>query len=1851
MKKLCFRRLGYLSAFVLLAVAVSAGCGRSGRTGEEPSDTVEYNPFVDAFTSGRVSRFAPVYLILSEEVPEARRGPAELAKALRITPAVEGQFSMENEYTVVFRPKESFRRDTRYTITAELSQWFDTPGEYRAFSFPFNTMPLSLRAYFTSINVAAGREGFDVLCVVNTPDREEGETVESLVLFSEQAETEWSHAADGRRHEVTLRNVVPQDRKRSIILVAAPNKLGVKEEVLLEVNIPGRNDFLVYSVEYVTDPQRYVEVTFTEELDPNQDLRGIAYIEDNVSELVSIEANRIRLYPDSGRDGVVDIFLGSAIKSRTGLRLGEDIVRQVTVSMLSPQVRFAGSGTIIPVTDHLSVPFQAVNLRGVIVDVVRIFENNMWNFLQTNQLDGGYGLAYVGTPIAGKVIFLDDGGEDLGQWNTFALDLKEIMKPEPGAIYRVTFRINRDLSVYPCADEEERKSKEQIITEADAEFRAKKASFDNGRTYSIPYDWYDYSYYDRENPCTTSYEGYRQTVSANILATNIGLIAKAGETGTMTVMAHNILTAQPERGVAVTVFNFQNRVLGKGTTNERGRADITLSEGIPHYIVASQGTQRSYLRVDRGSALSMSSFDVSGESVQNGIKGFLYGERGIWRPGDTLHMAFMLNDRTGRLPAGHPVTVELFTPLGQLYSTRTQTKNELGLYTFDIPTEPDAQTGAWTLKAAVGGVQFAKKVRIEAIKPNRLKIDLQIGDRMLRNDKPVNIPLHVEWLQGATARNLRYEINTTYSATVTRFKGFEGYVFDDPAKTLDREERLFSEGNLDADGNALIKEKLYVDDSAPGMLNVGFTTRVFEESGDFSVDGRTARFSPYDIYVGVKSPQTGKRHLNTGVSHIYDVAAVDADGKPVGGLPIEVSVYKLSWYWWWSSNNDRLASYISNHYEEPVRKFTIRTKENGQGSFNLQFTNNEWGTYFIRLSAGKGGHSTGVTSYFDWPYLESRSRDDNADAAMQISVTTDREEYSPGDRMRVSFPSPEGGRAVISIENGTKVVSLREIECADEETSAEIEVTADMQPNVFVHVTLLQPYASTTNDRPIRLYGVQGVTVTAPESRLHPVVKAADELRPQEKYSVTVSERDGRQMAYTLAVVDEGLLDLTHFRTPDPWQAFNAREALGVRTWDLYNHVMGAYGGRIEQIFSIGGDDEAGADSRKASTNRFAPVVKFEGPFMLKKGESRTHNFDMPNYTGRVRVMAVAGDGSAYGNAEKSVMVRKPVMLLGTLPRVIGVDEEMTVPATVFATEKGVGNVKVSIKVSGNMSVEGPSSFDLDFGDTGDKIASFRIAVGSVPGTGRVTITAVSKKDRAEYDTDIEIRSVSTPQTKVTAYTVEPGQTLRQKADLFGMDGTNRLTLEVSDVKPVNLVPRLGYLIGFPHGCIEQITSKGFPQLYLADFVELSSERKLEVERNVKAVISRMKSYQTSSGAFAYWPGGSTVYSWATPYATHFLLEAEAKGYLVPAGLKNNAMAQMRRDARGFRNEKGSYFRSEQYSQAYRLYVLALGGAPETGAMNRLKEADDLIPMAKWMLAAAYAKIGRQDVARELIEKAADITFYYDQYDLTFGSELRDRAVRLMVLTMLGDNAAGAVAANEISDKLSSDEWMSTQTTAYALMAMSQYMQKFTAGSEMDFSYSSGGRKGNVKTAQHLWNGVMFENSGGDKSVEIKNNGTAAIFVRLIVDGIPEHGKEEAYSNGIRLAVRYLDSNGRVMEVNELEQGTAFSVQAVVSNTSGRPYRNIVLTQVFPSGWEILNTRWLDEDSGDPDTPGVSYQDFRDDRVYTHIDFLPSDTSVTVDIGLAAIYPGLFHLPPADVRAMYDNTVRANNKGDRVRVK
>ena len=1224
--------------------------------------------------------------------------------------------------------------------------------------------------------------------------------------------------------------------------------------------------------------------------------------------------------------------------------------------------------------------------------------------------------------------------------------------------------------------------------------------------------------------------------------------------------------------------------------------------------------------MERGAALSLSNFDVGGTTDTKGIKGYLFGERGVWRPGDEIYLTLIVAS-DNPLPENHPASLEFYNPNGQLVQSAVSSGSTDGIHTFKLRTTPASPTGIWRAKATFGGATFEKNIRVDAVKPNRMKIEMRLGDGQTVDAKEFTGRLTARWLHGAPAAGSKVTLQAQLSQIPTRFKGYPDYSFDDATKQFAPEEREIVSGTTGADGALqLTTDRLSsLEGLSPGMLNGKFTVKVFEKSGDFSVDQQIAAVSPYDAYfgIGVTAQQSDwdEEYLDSKRDHALRLVLLDARGRPATGTEeATVTVYRMSSYWWWDASSAASQARYAKSALNAQYKTLRATLSNGTGQVTMRWSAGDSGYYLIRVTGARQAHSaTCVVCVSSSDHRGGISS--VTDAATRLAIARDKDKYVPGDKAKITIPSSPGARALVSVESGSFVRESRWIACTDRQTSFEIPVREGMAPNVYVSVTLVQPHGNTLNDAPIRLFGVLRLPVEDAGTRLAPVVEMPESVKPESEITIRVRERNGRRMSYVLALVDEGLLGLTRFRTPDPYLYFNATEALGVRTWDLFDHVIGAYGGRIEQLFAIGGDAEQ-PNTGALRAQRFKPVVRFLGAEKLGAGKTNTHKIALPPYFGSVRVMVVASNGRAFGSAAKEVAVKKPLLVQATLPRVVSTEEEIELPVTVFALEKGVGKTDVRVSVNEAFSVVGPQSRSVVLGDKGEQVVTFRLKAGRQTGIGKVRVTAASSGDNSASEIEIDVREPNPYVTTSEEHILQPGETVSVKP--LKASGTARL--ELSSIPPIDLSRRLEYLVRYPHGCIEQITSGAFPQLYLHSIAECDEEMLQDIDRNIKSVLSRLGGYQLSNGAFAYWSGGTSPSEWGTAYAVHFMAEAAKYGYAVDRTTLERALKYLR----------GNTF-DNPLTLAYAQYVLALAGTPDRGAMNRLRERSAQAGSdARWLLAAAYALDGNRKVAEELTAQTAGTAApKADPYDGTYNSPERQMAIVLMTQTLLGQREAAFRTALKMSDILKKDKWLSTQSTAWMLNTLANFASTGQTGIDARI-----GREP-IRSAKSIASMPLTA------PTEVRNTGTGSLHLVVSQSYTPGKGEEAEAASSLKIDVRYRDMNGAPLDPRSVAVSTDFYAVVTVTNTSGyERYADLALTHIVPAGWEITSER---------DLSTVTYQDIRDDRVLSYFD-LRSGESKEIPIKLTATYKGRYYLPSVCCEAMYDNSVRALRKGEWVEV-
>jgi len=1813
--------------------------GKSSAAAKKLPDSI----YVSAVSGGVLGRREPVTI---EFVNKQDISKPLGSRAFTLRPSAKGNLSWEDEYTLVFTPSEPYKPGQHYQAQVNIDG-IDT------FTFDFMTNVPTLTV---TVEPATFKANGDVVVhgYLIVDEYEDVSRVEEIITSPDLGKPAWERGEG--RYLFAFKPVTRGAESRTVNINWNGKPIESKESGSASVIIPSTGTFEVTGIRVNSG---VIEVSFSYPLKSYNDLRGFISLSGKTNVRHSIEGNIVRVFgDDSGGIPPGSELTIQDIEDGSGRRLAVPVYYKVDEPWTLPEIRFAGSGTILPTSQGSQLVLETRNVSGVLVEAFQIRGDNMIQFLQVNSLSGERELDRVGEPVWTKSVDFPWVDTDKNRWVRRGLDLSELSRRYPDGMFRLRVTFRQKHIKYECIARHGDFSHLVFPDDSFASYRTNdgESSFWNNFEDSQDYNWYEWNN-NRNDPCHPAFYismgGHNITLSRNVLVSDMGLIAKRAIDGSWLVAATNIITAQPARNVEFRVYNYQGRILNQGRTGDDGMAvipaSVTGTESDPRiFLYAQSSLGRAYLKINNSLALATSHFDISGGSPSTGVRGLIYGERGVWRPGDDIFLTFLLSDQQQTLPRNHPVSFEFEDPRGRVALQRNFTSSIDGFYPIAVSTASDAPTGDWTARVRVGGNVFTKNIKVETVMPNRLKMDLNFGSAGVIKSGSQQVSLMAQWLYGAPAPGFKADVSTVFIDRETTFPGYADYSFRDPSRMVSSERSKVWEGTLDKEGKAAFNVQLNPGTQVPGKLNAQFMTRVFEPSGVFSSEQVSMEFSPYKRYVGVKLPKgdAARGMLLTDTDHQAEIVLLDEDGKPVqGNVNLSCSIYKLEWRWWWEKGGEEAAEFASTLSRRAISTSDV-TAANGKALWKFRIDYPAWGRYLVIARDGSSGHAAAQIVYIDWPGWAGRAQEGNQDSQAMLTLVSTKPSYNIGEKISVSFTSNRSAAALVVVEKGGQILKREWINCENGNTRYEFIAEPSMFPNAYVHVTLLQPHLQTQNDLPIRLYGITPVAVEDTRIVLQPRITAPENWQPESKVSFTVSEASGRPMAYTVAVVDDGLLGLTRFSLPNPRNTFYTKEASFLKSWDIFRDIIGAYSGKLETLLAIGGGEDEVLDTNK-ETQRFKPVVRFFGPYEIGSREQKTETFDLPPYIGSLRIMVLAASSSseaqnrsqrAYGTAEKSVKVASDLMVFGSLPRVLSPLDETVIPVYVNSYKDGNRTVKVSLSVPG-AAVQGPSTQDAAFDAPGEKIVRFTVKAPANPGKITFTITAESSGLRtARHEINMEVRSTAIPVAKAVNGKILPGETWRGNIEYPGREGTNTLAASFSKLPPLNLESRLNFLITYPHGCIEQTTSGAFPQLYLDKVLSLESSRLAQIRTNVNAGIDRIISFQNSSGGFSYWPGESEANDWGSSYAGHFLFEARRAGYTVPDIVLKDWLRYQKNQAALWQGNKF-------LEQAYRLYTLALAGEADLGSMNRLREQRNISVQALWRLAAAYWYAGQRDVARNMTRSLSLPQGKYRELSGTFGSDLRDKAMILETLILLstGQGPSNEETARihtlyeEISGALADEnKWYSTQETAYALIACTPYVQGSAGSGQLTLDYSAAGSTKIINFSTPVYQTPAENVSGTASPLVVINRSAVPVYVKLTASGLPAEGSEPALSEGLALTVEYRSSDGRTISPAALKPGEDMEMRITLRNNNTQPVEEIALIAPVPASWEIINTRLANSSS----SSSFRYQDIRDDRVMTYFN-LDRGESKTISFRVNRTYEGTYFRPAIHAYAMYDESIRA----------
>ncbi|MBN1780625.1 hypothetical protein JW948_05825 [bacterium] len=1594
--------------------------------------------------------------------------------------------------------------------------------------------------------------------------------------------------------------------------------------------LPAVNRFKVLGHSDMTDAdqeQPCYGFRFSDPIEKDTDLSAYIALTPELDHDIRVSNKTLILSGDFMAGETYRIQIDAAFPSAMGTKLGDAFNAQFMISNIKPEIAWLSEGIYLPASNTYKLQFKSVNVARATLRVYEIFPQNIHFFIQNNALtsrkparrnywenDNFQDIGRVGKEIYQKEHMLSS---ERNRWIKTELDMGEIFRYKTNSVFVCEIQFDKDDLTGNCTHQRDDLQEDDLYFEDD--------------------DYYS-------DPCDYGYYYQRGTQSKILIASDIGLTVKKTEQE-IHVFATNVLTAQPESGLELNLISYVNETVETQRTDGDGHA-VFHKDG---WAVVGRN-KIALMKLDEN-PWQINNFDVSGVShSQQGTDVFMYTDRGVHRPGDTVYLSAIIRMNRRNPPSGQPVLLEVKNPQGRVMLNKKVEAGPNGHVAFDIETDMNDPTGNWQADLMIGDQHFYKTLKIETVKPNRLKVQVDVPGRVLPPGESIEGTITSKYLFGAPAAYLKTVIRATVQSESFTSSTYPDFTFSTPVKDYETRSHTVLRDALDSDGRKAFAFEVPGIRNAPSMLRIRFQASVSEKGGSVVEASATSELVPYKALVGVRVPATRYHSMRIDESCTLPIVCVDPEGHALTGRKLEVTVYLNSRHWWYDYDNRDRRDFRTMSSTYKIAQTTIMSEDK---PVDYSFKVEDRGQHYVEIRDPESGHEAG------WFFYGSRWGGDLSSGEEKVRntlvITGDRNVYQPGDQATVQFDTPDKSLVLFTLEQGGRLLEQRWVRGSAGKTRVRFDVTEAMIPNCYAVISVIQPHAQSSNDLPMRVYGVKTIYVEDARTRLPLVLTAPDELRPKQNFKVSVKSGARQDATCTIAIVDEGLLDLTLFGTPDPWQHFFQKIRLAVNTSDNYDEIIGALLPDMDKYISIGGglDEEAAREARLGGikVKRFVPVVMFQKPVTVPAGRTKSFEFTMPNYVGAVRVMLVGAAGHSYTSDEKTIPVKQPLMILPTVPRVARPGDAFALPVSVFAMDSTIRQAELTLSVSDNLKVSGPQTLSVQFEKPEEKDVTFQVSTLREVGAGKISVMARSGSESADYSVDLPLNSPNPFYTEVTDTVAEKGETVILIPEKFGIEGTNHARLAFSRMPDIQLQKRMNGLIRYPYGCIEQTTSSAFPQLFIPYLLDLEPWQKQQITDNINATIQRMQQFKIGSG-FGYWPNSSWFTSeyndWGTSYLGHFLIHARALGYHVPDNLYNHWLDDARRRANRVNKDDHRY-------QTYRLYLLALAGEPQMSAMNLLREnrLADLDVVSRKLLAAAYALAGQKNVALEVDRAVPTEINPYRELGSTFGSALRDRSLLACLCVDMGDTKTAGKLLQTIARSYRPYGWYSTQETAMTILALGSYYKStpFTGGGVRFTLKKADGKKETIELLDYQK--VIDIDDQWDKKITVTNESANPLFVTLLREGVPLESRINTEQNGLQIARNFYDEDGNPVTVDVTESGRAFWVIYTVESLYRMQLENLALSSIFPTGWEIVNNRL----TGEPLPQWIKrlrltdgdYMDIRDDRINWFFD-LPAHGKVVLGTKINPSFRGDYVLPPVAVEAMYSPEYYGRIKAGRARV-
>lgn len=1348
-----------------------------------------------------------------------------------------------------------------------------------------------------------------------------------------------------------------------------------------------------------------------------------------------------------------------------------------------------------------------------------------------------------------------------------------------------------------------------------------------------------------------SSEDYWVSDSRFISLTDLGLIAKEGS-DKIFVFVNSLKTAEAVTGVNVLAYGSNNQLLGTASTGADGVAEINYTKkefaGFkPAMIIAKTENDFTYLPFN-STRVNTSRFEVGGKHINStGLDAFIYAERDIYRPGERVNFSVVMRDKLWKSPGELPVKLKFLLPNGKELKSFRKTLNEQGSVEGSVDIDQSAITGSYSLEVYNGNdvLLSSKNFMIEEFVPDRIKVTAQLDKAALNTGESATLKINAQNFFGPPAANRNYECEIQVKQNSFNPKKYPHYNFEiaNPGVSFDK---VVNEGKTDDNGNATQSFTSKPEYKNVGLLKADFFTTVFDETG--RPVSRSASLDLYTqgVFFGIGEDGWWYYPLNQPIS--FGLIALNKQEQPTTAqAKVEVIKHEYRTVLTKSGSYFRYES-----QKEDVTMASVTIPVNGEKG-NFSFTPRNAGNYELRVSIpGSAAYvKKEFYSYGGWGNNESSSFEVSAEG--NIDIDLDKANYATGESAKLLFKTPFSGKMLVTMETD-KVVSHQYVNVDGRQASLELKLGTEHLPNVYVTATLFKPHD--VSDIPLTVaHGYKNIIVEDKSRKMDVQLVAQQAVRSHTHQKVTVKAAAGSYV--TLAAVDNGVLQVSNFDSPDPYAWFYAKRSLDVTAYDMYPLLFPELRARLS---STGGDGDLESNKRSnPMPNKRVKIVSYWSGIAKANGSGEaSFEFDIPQFSGEIRLMAVAYKDDRFGNAVANMKVADPIVLSTALPRFLSPGDTVTVPVTITNTTSKTSAADASLSVTAPLRIAGDSKQQLNVPANSEARAVFKIVAEPSVAASKVKVAVKSLGENFVDETDITVRPASTLQKITGSGMIAGGASQHINIDQRDfIQGSTGYKLLVGRSPALRLANQFSYLVEYPYGCTEQTVSVAFPQLYygdMADLLNTGKANKASANANIQEAIKKIKLRQLYNGGITLWDGEGTEHWWASVYAAHFLIEAQKAGYDVDKGVLSTLLNFLNNKLRTRETITYYYNQKEQKKiapkeVAYSLYVLALANRANISAMNYYKANPAQLALdSRYLLSAAYAVAGDKAKFKEMLPGSFAGEESVAQTGGSFYSAIRDEAIALNVLIDVDPaNNQIPVMANQVVEQLRQRTWYSTQESAFSFLAMGKLARAANAAT-VTASIKAGGKTiGEVNSTGVL---QFTAKQLGSPSIDILTKGSGNLYYWWESEGISASGTYKEEDNYLKVRRRFFDRFGKPLAGNTFKQNDLIVVQLSLEKTYSGYVDNIVLTDLLPAGFEIENPRTKElpgmEWIKDASTPTAL--DVRDDRINLFVNAWGGRQNYYYAV--RAVSPGVYKMGPASADAMYNGDYHSYNGAGVVRI-